>query len=101
MKITVTTMNDKVFFLDVSADLELENFKAFCEVESGIPSAQMMVVFNGKPLLDGKIALKSYDIKDGDCVIIHHIQRDAMLRNTNGNNADLGMCARQLLRILL
>ena len=33
MKVTVTTDN-YTFSLDVSEDLELENFKAFCEVES-------------------------------------------------------------------
>ncbi|XP_058978407.1 protein DDI1 homolog 2 isoform X2 [Musca domestica] len=71
MKITVTTTStDKVFFLDVSEDLELENFKAFCEVESGIAGAQMLVIFNGKPLMDNKQPLKHFGIKDGDCVIL-------------------------------
>lgn len=37
MKITVTTLADLTFSLEVPEDLELENFKAFCEVESGLP----------------------------------------------------------------
>lgn len=79
MKITVTTTTtDKVFFLDVAEDLELENFKAFCEVESGILGSQMLVIFNGKPLLDNKQPLKHFGIKDGDCVILQkrEIRRD-------------------------
>lgn len=73
MKITVTTLTDSVFFLDVSEELELENFKAFCEVESGLPSAEIMIVFNGAPLLDDKKSLKYFGIKDGDCVIIQRL----------------------------
>jgi len=58
MKVTVTTLTDNIFSLDVSEDLELENFKAFCEVESGIPSAEILIVLNGRPLTDDKKSLK-------------------------------------------
>lgn len=37
MKITVATLTELTFQLEVPDDLELENFKAFCEIESGIP----------------------------------------------------------------
>lgn len=37
MKITVTTLTDVTFSLEVSEDLEIENFKAFCQIESNIP----------------------------------------------------------------
>lgn len=37
MKITVITLAELTFTLEVPEDLELENFKAFCEVESGLP----------------------------------------------------------------
>lgn len=76
MKITVTTLTDKIFFLDVSEDLELENFKAFCEVESGVPGPEIMLVFNGRPLLDDKRPLKHFGIKDGDCVILQRMRSD-------------------------
>ncbi|XP_067637895.1 protein DDI1 homolog 2 [Eurosta solidaginis] len=74
MKITVTTLTDSVFFLDVSEELELENFKAFCEVESGLPIAEIIIMFNGAPLLDDKKPLKHFGIKDGDCVILQRLQ---------------------------
>lgn len=70
MRITVTTLSDDIFNLDVSEDLELENFKAFCEVESGIPAAEIGLVFNGKILSDGSKSLKSHGLKEGDVVVI-------------------------------
>lgn len=73
MKITVTTLTDDIFVLDVSEDLELENFKAFCEVESGMPGPQILVIFNGRPLMDNKKSLKAYGISDGDCVVLQRI----------------------------
>lgn len=54
----MTSLNDTIFNLEVNEDLELENFKAFCEVESGIPSAEVLIAFNGVPLTDGAKSLK-------------------------------------------
>lgn len=73
MKITVTTLTDYIFVLDVSEDLELENFKAFCEVESGFPAAEIVIVFNGRPLVDDKKSLKDHGIVDGDAVVLQHL----------------------------
>ena len=42
------TLSDTVFTLEVASDMEVENFKALCEVESGIPAAEMMLLFNGQ-----------------------------------------------------
>lgn len=70
MKITVTTLSDEIFVLDVSEDLELENFKAFCEVESGVTAGDILIVHEGKPLLDNKLSMKTHGIKDGDVVIL-------------------------------
>ena len=96
MKVTVATLSDKVFTLDVSEDLEIENFKveqllressldrhcgfyfqAFCEVESGIPSAEIGLLFNGVPLTDSKKSLKDFGVKDGDMVIMDRLRRPA------------------------
>lgn len=73
MKVTVTTLTDFIFVLDVSEDLELENFKAFCEVETGFPASEIAIVFNGMPLLDNKKSLKDLGISDGDAVILQHM----------------------------
>lgn len=89
MKVTVATEND-TFTLDVPEDLELENFKAFCEVESvsvnfikfeinidhfhwllkGLPASQTVIVFNNNALTDDKKTLNAYGIKEGDIVQI-------------------------------
>ncbi|KAJ8951907.1 hypothetical protein NQ318_019886 [Aromia moschata] len=74
MKVTVTTLTDFIFVLDVSEDLELENFKAFCEIESGFPASEIVIAFNGMPLMDNKKSLKELGIRDGDAVILQHMQ---------------------------
>lgn len=73
MRVTVTTLTDYIFTLDVSEDLELENFKAFCEVESGFAAPEIMIVFNGQPLLDNKKSLKDFGVKDGDVVVLQRM----------------------------
>ncbi|XP_012265610.2 protein DDI1 homolog 2 isoform X1 [Athalia rosae] len=75
MKVTVTTLSDDIFVLDVSEELELENFKAFCEIESGFPAHEIMIAFNGRPLMDDKKPLKEHGIRDGDVVILQHMQQ--------------------------
>lgn len=77
MKITVTTITDYVFELDVSEELELENFKAFCEVESGFPSNEIIILFKGTPLLDNKKSLKDCGISEGDMVELQHVMQAA------------------------
>lgn len=86
MKITVTTVTDYVFELDVHEELELENFKAFCEVESGFPSTEIVIMFKGQPLMDDKKSLKDHGISDGDVVILQHaLQAAANLGSTAAN----------------
>ncbi|EFA03614.1 protein DDI1 homolog 2 isoform X2 [Tribolium castaneum] len=73
MKVTVTTLTDFIFVLDVSEDLELENFKAFCEVETGFPATEIVIAYNGMPLMDNKKSLKEHGIRDGDAVCLQHM----------------------------
>ncbi|XP_073951441.1 DNA damage inducible 1 homolog rngo isoform X2 [Choristoneura fumiferana] len=77
MKVTVTTLNDEIFVLDVSEDLELENFKAFCEIESGFPAKDITLNFNGKPLFDDKKSLKDHGVHDGDVLVLLHMLQSA------------------------
>lgn len=72
MQITVTTLSDQIFTLDVSDDLELENFKALCEFEIGIPAREIGITWNGKPIQDDKRSLSSYGIKHGDMLLLQH-----------------------------
>lgn len=75
MKVTVTTLSDDIFVLDVSDELELENFKAFCEIESGVPAHEIVIAFNGLPLMDDKKSLRDHGIRDGDAVILQHMHQ--------------------------
>lgn len=83
MKVTVTTLTDYIFVLDVSEDLELENFKAFCEVESGFPAGEIAIAFNGRPLMDNKKSLREHGVKDGDVVILQHMLHSGPGSHTN------------------
>ena len=74
MRLTLTTLTDAVYQLEVSSDLELENFKALCEVESGIPAAEISLLHNGRPLYDDKKPLKEYGIVDGDMLMIQQLR---------------------------
>lgn len=86
MKVTVTTLSDDIFVLDVSEDLELENFKAFCEIESGVPAHEIVIAFNGLPLMDDKKSLKDHGIRDGDAVILQHMHQSGTDLNINPFN---------------
>ncbi|RZF42195.1 hypothetical protein LSTR_LSTR004344 [Laodelphax striatellus] len=81
MKVTVSTLNDDIFVLDVSEDLELENFKAFCEIESGFPAPEIVIVHNGKPLIDDKKSIKTHGVRDGDVVILQHMSTSSSQAN--------------------
>lgn len=74
MRVTVTTLSDEIFVLDVSEDLELENFKALCEMESGFPSREILIVYSGRPLTDDRKSMKEHGIADGDVLILQRMQ---------------------------
>ncbi|XP_033764208.1 protein DDI1 homolog 2-like [Pecten maximus] len=74
MLVSVTTLNDQIFTLEVSDELELENFKAMCEYEVGIPAREIVVMWNGRPLHDNKRTMKQYGIKSGDMLLLQQIR---------------------------
>ncbi|CAH2035430.1 unnamed protein product, partial [Iphiclides podalirius] len=89
MKVTVTTLNDEIFVLDVSEDLELENFKAFCEIESGFPAKDFILNFNGKPLFEDQMTLREHGVRDGDVIVLLHMLPSAS--NLSVNDASQGL----------
>lgn len=70
MKVTVTLEGDSIFNMDVSEDLEVENFKALMEFESGVPASQLVLFYNGVQLQDNKKSLSSYQVKEGDVLLM-------------------------------
>lgn len=59
-----------MFSLDVSDDIELENFKALCEAESGIASSEISLSLNGQDLTDDHKSLSAHGVRDGDVLAI-------------------------------
>lgn len=70
MKLTITTLTDLVITLDVSSDIELENFKALCSLETNINVEKMSIFHDGKLLNDLHKPLSLYGIKDGDMLLV-------------------------------
>ncbi|KAM6434850.1 protein DDI1 homolog 2 isoform 2-T2 [Liasis olivaceus] len=66
--------SELTFSLQVDADFELQNFRALCELESGIPAAESQIVFAEQPLTDNHRSLASYGLKDGDVVILQQVE---------------------------
>lgn len=95
MKVTVTTLTDFIFVLDVSEDLELENFKAFCEVETGFPATEIVIAFNGMPLMDNKKSLKEHGIRDGDAVILQHMLQHGASQSSMDLGSQQGILGRK------
>ena len=96
MKITVSMLLEQnIFVLDVSPDLELENFKAFCEIESGVPANETVIIFNGRPLYDNKKSLREHGLTDNDVVILqqmHNNQPSQPTANTPINGSESFFC---------
>ncbi|XP_063798147.1 protein DDI1 homolog 2 isoform X2 [Pseudophryne corroboree] len=63
-------LSEITFSLDVDPDFELENFRALCELESGIPAAESLIIYAERPLTDNQRSLSSYGLKDGDVVVL-------------------------------
>jgi len=73
MNLTITTLDDRLIHIEVSDELELENLKAQCEFELGIPASRMVLTWEGRPLHDDKKTLKQYGIKNGDMLLLQQM----------------------------
>lgn len=73
MKLTITTLDDRIVNIEVADDLELENLKAQCEFELSIPSSTMAFTWNGRPLHDNKKTLRDYGVQDGDMLLLQQL----------------------------
>ncbi|XP_069096137.1 uncharacterized protein [Pleurodeles waltl] len=62
--------SELTFSLEVDPDFELQNFRALCELESGVPSRESTIIYAEQPLTDNQRSLSSYGLKDGDVVVL-------------------------------
>ncbi|XP_066521196.1 protein DDI1 homolog 2 isoform X3 [Hoplias malabaricus] len=67
--------SETTFALDVSPELELRDFVALCELESGIPAGEIQISYAEQPLRDLTRALGNYGLKDGDVVVLRQAER--------------------------
>lgn len=83
MKLTITTLSDLIIHLDVSGDMELENFKALCSLETNIDATNMSIFFNGKPLQESNKTLSFYGVQDGDMLLVKDGRGNQSMNNAN------------------
>lgn len=67
--------SETTFALEVSPELELRDFVALCELESGIPAGEILISYAEQPLRDLTRALGNYGLKDGDVVVLRQEER--------------------------
>ena len=79
MRISLTTLDGKVFPLEVSADIEIINLKALCEQETNIPISEISLTFNGRPLNDDSRTLASYSLKENDLIMVQRMKQTSSL----------------------
>lgn len=74
LRLTVTTVSEDVYELEVGDQLEVENLIALCEIESGIPAPEISLLHDGRLLHDGKKTLGQYGLADGDILLLHRVR---------------------------
>ena len=79
MQLTIITPEAKIFNLEVIPETELEHIKAMCEFESGIPSSEIQLSWNGQ-LLDVKKTLSAYGVSNGEVLKLQRIQGTSELK---------------------
>ena len=87
MLLTVTTLSDQIFTLEVGEDLDLASVKGLCELEVGVPAQQIALLWNGRPLHDDKLTLKQYGVGNGDMLLLQQIQGQSGQRQGAGMQA--------------
>ena len=85
MKITVTSINDIIFVLDVDNDMTLENFIALCAMNSNIPADEIMILYNNIPLTNRQASLRQHSIQDEDVVFLQHV-RESNISEVNSSS---------------
>ena len=69
MKLTISSSLDgSVFPVEVADDMEVMNFKALLECESGLPADQIQLTYQATVLEDGSRSLSDYGIADNGLV---------------------------------
>ncbi|KAI5703585.1 hypothetical protein M8J76_014831 [Diaphorina citri] len=70
MRVTVSVSNHDLFSLDVSPTMEVEQFRLICQDECGIDATDMILLNNGKHLLEDGSCLKQAGVRDGDIILV-------------------------------
>ncbi|GAU93255.1 hypothetical protein RvY_05221 [Ramazzottius varieornatus] len=84
MRLTFTTANEQMVTMELGDDMELENVKALCEFDLGIPAKSMVLSANGKQLKDDRMTLGACGLRDGDIVLVQNNATSQPSRSAGG-----------------
>ena len=94
MQLTVSTLWDTVFTLEVGGDLDIKSFKGLCEIEVGIPANEIILVHNGRSLHDENYTLTEYNINNGDILLLQQFQGHTGRDHSMSNEAPTSLSMR-------
>jgi len=91
MLVTVTcSTTDAVYSLEVSPDIELENFRVLVGVESGLMERDDLVFFhNGKMLVGDKKTLSELNVLDNDVLLFGTMPQDSFSGFMQNSSQDM------------
>ena len=75
--LTVLDHTGNTIPIDADPSIELENFKAFLEVDTHVPAEHQSIHFQGRELTDNKASLASCGVRDGDLLMMSDIRTRA------------------------
>ncbi|WFD33074.1 DNA damage-inducible protein 1 [Malassezia sp. CBS 17886] len=89
--ITVVDREQRTYAIDADVSIELENFKAILEADSGVPSEFLRLQHQGRELSDGKAALAVQGVKDEDMLVLVDMRTTASLAATSSHGMADGL----------
>ena len=79
MQITVTTEDGKVFPLDISNELTLQDLQALLELETGIAQHELLLVHTMSPMVEREKTLAGYGVEEGDVIMVSRVEGGVMV----------------------
>lgn len=83
MQLMITTDDERVVNVEIDGDEVVDSLKAILEVETGVPMADQVVLYNGNSLNDSD-KLSSKGVGNGDLLVMHQRPQAQQQQNAPG-----------------
>lgn len=96
MKLVISTLAGEVYNVDVSPDIELENLKAYIQMETNVAPDMMRLSHNGQPLTGNQRSLTDLGVSQDDMLLLEVIEPNPTTAETAPPASSSSPAARQL-----